>query len=345
MLLHLLLLFLGFATLLIGARLLLFGAVGISYALKISPLIIGLTIVSFGTSAPEIALCSLAAYRGEGEVVLGNVLGSNIFNILFTLGLMALIRPLLVQRRIIWWDVPWVIGASLLTAFFAWFGSLKLWMGWIFLLLLVAYLMFAVRAARKENHIPSHPPKGTWPWHLTALILGIVALGFGSEWLLNGVIGLARRIGVSELFISLTVVAVGTSLPELLTSLVAFFRNQREIAVGNVIGSNLFNLFAVLGVSLLLAQDPIEIPQIAQLFDLPVFLAVAIATLPICLSGHRISRIEGGFFLGLYLLYLLLLCLLAFSAQLFSPLAAAIVFFVIPLALFTLIPLFKKRTT
>ena len=291
-----------------GAELLVRGATRIAAICKLSPLVVGLTIVSFGTSAPELAVCSLASWRGEGDLLIGNLVGSNIFNILLVLGISALVSPIMVKKKLIRWDVPLMIGASLLMWFFAWGGKIYRWEGVLLFAGIIGYIFFSVRFGR-EKELPSPTTKQPIWLQIGMVIVGVILLGGGADRLIKSALIMAKMFGVSDLTIGLTLTAVGTSLPELATSVIAVIRGQREMAVGNVIGSNLFNILAVLGLSALIAPHGITVPHRAIIIDLPIMIGVALLTLPIFFTGRKISRPEGLFFLlayGGYLLYLFL---------------------------------------
>lgn len=286
-----------------GGELLVRGASTIAAALKISPLVIGLTVVAFGTSAPELGVSLRAAFSGAADVAIGNVVGSNIFNVLFILGLSSLITPLVVNSQLIRFDVPLMVGVSVLTWVLARDGTISRVDGIVLFSILLVYIAICLRTARKESKAvkeefaleysvdESVPPKmwlqGIW------IVAGLCLLGLGSEWLVGGAVSIATWWGVSELVIGLTIVAVGTSLPEVVTSLVASIRGERDIAVGNVVGSNLFNLASVLGLSAIVSPVGIAINDQAIQFDLPVMIVVAAACLPIFFTGYRIARVEG----------------------------------------------------
>ncbi len=240
MVLATLLFIVGLIALIGGALLLVSGASKIATTLKVSPLIIGLTIVSFGTSAPEIAVSASGAWRGAGGLVIGNVVGSNILNIFLVLGLGAVISPLFVKKKLIQFDVPLLIVISLVFWLFAWKGIITRWMGIILFAGIIGYLAFAFHLVKKEpeqkKKIPS--PSPLW-WQIAQVLIGIFLLGLGADLLIKNAITLARLLKISELFIGLTIVALGTSLPEIATSVVAIMKREHDIVVGNVVGSNI----------------------------------------------------------------------------------------------------------
>lgn len=303
----------GLILLVFGGELLVRGASAIAVSFHIPPLVIGLTVVAFGTSAPELGVSLQAAFAGASDVAVGNVVGSNIFNVLFILGLSALVSPLVVSSQLIRFDVPLMIGLSILTWILARDGLISRIDGGILFALLIAYLAVCVKIARRESdavkkefeHGYETPPSGSTPtWISTAMVIvGLICLGFGSRWLVQGAVDVATRWGMSELTIGLTIVAAGTSLPEVVTSVVASVRGQRDIAVGNVVGSNLFNLACVLGLSGIIARDGIPVSDQAIRMDIPIMIVVAALCLPIFFTGRAISRIEGGFLLVCFCVY------------------------------------------
>ncbi len=336
----------GLVLLVGGGELLVRGATGLATAMRISPLVIGLTVVAFGTSSPELAVSVTSAFAGQADVAVGNVIGSNIFNVLFILGVSALITPLSVSARLVRLDVPLMILASVGLWAFASSGTLGRFECAALLSGLIAYLGWTVVQSRRdaatmaEETAASGMP--TWTaWSLCgqiALIVGGLALlTFGSNWLVRGAVELARFWGVSELIIGLTIVAVGTSLPEVATSILAAVRGQRDIAVGNIVGSNLFNILGILGIAGLVSRTPITVLDAAIRFDLPVMTAVAVACLPIFFTGHVIARWEGALFLGYYFAYTGWLIATAMGLGGTRTFGLVMVVFVIPLTVVTLV--------
>ncbi|MBC2691296.1 calcium/sodium antiporter [Pseudomonas kielensis] len=289
-----------------GAELLVRAAVRLAAHLRVRPLIIGLSMVAFGSSAPQMAVSLQAALGQSTDIAVGSVIGSNIFNLLVTLGLSALIIPLRVARQLVRLDIPLLIGASLLVLVLAWNEQLTALDGCVLLAALALYLGLLWRQSRPTAR-PSRPTSDAarTPW-LSSVLLMIAGLGllvFAGHLLLGATVALASELGLSERIIGLTVVAVSTSLPQLATSLIAALRGQRDIAVGNVIGGNLFNLLGVLGITALLAPVPLSVSPNALDFDLPVMLGVTLLCLPVFYSGYRITRAEGVLLLALYLAY------------------------------------------
>lgn len=273
------------------------------------PLIIGLSLVAFGSTAPQLTVSLQAAYQGAPDVAVGSVIGSNIFNLLVILGLTALIIPLRVSRQLVRLDLPLMIAASGLVYLLAANGRLGRLEGILLLLGLLGYLLMLWHQSR--HYARTYPAPETrhlgrgrfWSVALLQVLLGFVLLSLAGHLLLEAAIEVATDLGLSERVIGLTVVAVCTSLPELAAALVAAVRGEREIAVGTVIGSNLFNLLGVLGLTALVTPEPLSISPNALDFDLPVMLGVAVLSLPVFYAGYRVTRAEGLVLLGLYLVY------------------------------------------
>ncbi len=344
----------GLVLLVGGAEALVRGASRLAARFGISPLIIGLTVVAFGTSAPETAVSVQASLNGSGDIAVGNVIGSNIANILLILGLSALVAPLVVSRQLVRLDVPVMIGAGLMTFALAWNGSISRLDGIVLLMLLVLYTAFLVIASKNEKKrvqtdefADAYGVEGAakpfgWLVQLLLVLVGLGLLVFGSNLLIEGAVALARALGLSELVIGLTVIAVGTSMPELATSLLAVYRGERDIAVGNVVGSCIFNLLLVLGAGAVVSSDGLSISPNALAFDIPVMLAVFAACLPIFFSGYRINRWEGTLFFGYYLAYTLYLVMFSTGLPAISLLRHAMTWYVLPLTAVTLLVIFLR---
>jgi cation:H+ antiporter len=338
----------GLVILVFGAELLVRGAARLAAGLGIPALVIGLTVVAFGTSAPELAVSIKSAFAGQADIALGNVVGSNIFNVLFILGLAALITPLVVSQQLVRLDVPLMIAVSVLVLLLGLDGHLGRLDGALLFGGLIGYTLFLVRQSRRESAAvqaeyaqeygtPGRLTRAQWLVNLALVLAGLALLVAGSRWLVDGAVAIARQFGVSELIIGLTIVAAGTSLPEVATSVVASLRGERDIAVGNVVGSNLFNLMSVLGLTSLIAPHGISVPAAALQFDIPVMIAVALACLPVFFTGHLIARWEGALFLGYYLAYMLYLILTVTRNGALPLFSAALIWFVIPLTVLTLV--------
>ena len=339
---------LGLVALVAGAELLVRGASKLALSFGISPLVVGLTVVAFGTSAPEMAVSVQAALSGQVDIALGNVVGSNIFNVLFILGVSALIIPLLVARQLIRQEVPILIGASLLLFALARDGGISRYDAALMFGLLLAYTVFLIRQSRRESKAlaaestaETASGKGGWDdhWGVQVLLIaaGLALLVLGADWLVNAAITFAKQLGVSELVIGLTIVAAGTSMPEVATSIVAALRGERDIAVGNVVGSNTFNILGVLGLSGMVSPEGLSVAQSLLSFDLPVMIAVAFACLPVFFTGNLIARWEGGVFLGYYAAYTTYLLLAAQQHDALSTFGVAMSTVVLPLTALTLI--------
>lgn len=338
----------GLALLTLGAEWLVRGASRVAAWVGISPLVIGLTVVAFGTSAPELAINVQSAMGGQPDIAIGNVVGSNIANILLILGISAVVTPLVVQQQVVRQDVPLMIGISIATYLFALDGLISTLEGFIFFGALVAYIWFLIRQSRKESreveqeYEQEYNPgeqKNLRGWLLNVglVVAGLGLLVLGARWMVDSAIEVAHWMGVSELVIGLTVVAVGTSLPELATSVVAAAKGERDIAVGNVVGSNIFNLFFVLGLSSVVVPVGIPVSQAALLFDIPVMLAVAVVALPIFFTGFYIERWEGFLFLGYYVAYTIYLILKATGNEALPMVNIVLVWLVLPLTALTLV--------
>ena len=356
--LTLLLFIAGLAGLVLGASALVRGASGLALRLGLSPLVVGLTVVAFGTSAPEFAVSAGAVASGQVGLAFGNVVGSNIFNVLLVLGLSALITPLAVHRQIIRQEVPVMIGAALLITGLGWDGSYGLVDGALLVLLLIGYTAFLVVKSRAENgatdaNFPNADAGETVAWdgrlpiQLALIGVGLVLLVAGSQAIVAASVQFARTMGVSEVVIGLTIVAAGTSLPEVAASIMASIKGERDMAVGNVIGSCVFNLLGVLGVSALVAplfgHPTLVLPPEVARFDLWVMLAAFLACLPVLLTNREIARWEGGLFLAYYVAYTGYLVLAAQRHVGTEAFADAMLGFFIPLSVVTAIVLWSRR--
>ncbi len=337
----------GLAFLIIGAEALVRGASRLAAVFGVSPLVIGLTVVAFGTSSPEIAVSVNAALSDQASLVMGNVVGSNIFNVLFILGVSALIAPLIVSQQLIRLEVPLMIILSVLVLLLALDGSLGRPDGLLLVIGLGLYLLLSLRASRRETPGIKAEYANEFGKEATTInnkilnvglvIVGLALLILGSRWLVDSAVAFAQLLGISELVIGLTIIAAGTSLPEVVTSVIAALRGERDIAVGNVVGSNIFNLLGVLGIASLAAPTGIDVSTAVIGFDLPVMIAVALACLPIFFTGGFISRWEGGLLLGYYVAYTLYLVLAATAHDALPRFNLIMLYFVIPLTLMTLV--------
>lgn len=345
------LILLGLAVLVFGGEALIRGASRLAVAMKISPLVVGLTIVAFCTSAPELAVSVSAVLKGNADIAVGNVVGSNICNICLILGFAALLKPIVVSSTLIRREIPLMIALFLLTYFFALSGSemplsqlfhgdyeglIVPWEGVFLFLVLCAYTGWTiyevlyhkkgneeyVKEIEEEIVPPPSEEKHDEKIHgftnilvnVCLLIIGIAMLVAGADMLVQGSVTIAKKLGVSELIIGLTILAVGTSLPELIVSILAAIQGKSDIAVGNVIGSNIFNILGVLGPTAfltgLVGGDGLKVTGKALQFDMPIMILVSIFCIVICVTGRRVSRGEGVFLLFCYAVYLALLCVM-----------------------------------
>jgi cation:H+ antiporter len=349
----------GLAALFVGANSLVHGASKLALSLGISPLVVGLTVVAFGTSAPEMAVSTGAAINGQADIAIGNVIGSNIFNVLFILGLSALVAPLIVHSQLIRQEVPVMLGTVLLLVALCLDGFIGLWDGGLLFLLMIAYTVFLIRQSRNapaeqtsEFDLELKKAKSNaWdskrPVQLGLIALGLLFLVLGSDWLVAASVSFAKLMGISDLVIGLTIVAAGTSMPEVAASLVAAFKGERDIAVGNVVGSNIFNVLGCLGLGGLVSGTAgMAVAPSILAFDLWVLMAVSLACLPIFLSGRVIGRWEGGVFLIYYIAYVSYMILSAQAHDNLSQFSNVMLSFVLPLTIITLVvSLFGKRPT
>lgn len=301
----------GLILLVVGSDRLVSAASGLALHWGISPLVIGLTVVAYGTSTPELAVSAFAALRGSPDVVMGNVVGSNIFNMLFILGLCALLMPLTVCSQIIKLDVPLSVAACVFVWVLGLDGRLTAAEGAGLLSAAAVYTVCLVRKSRTENRTVRQEYEESLPRRdstvavcLRGTVIGLALLAAGTKLFVDGAVAVARQCGLSELLIGLTLVAAGTSLPEVFTSLVATLRGQKDIAVGNVIGSTLYNLLVILGVSALISPSAgLSVSSELLRYDIPLMSLVALACAPVVLTGKGVSRTEGAALLVCYGLY------------------------------------------
>jgi len=350
MLLNLLYFFGGLATLVVGADALVRGASKLALSLGLSSLVVGLTVVAFGTSAPELAVSVGAVLDGRTDIAIGNVVGSNILNVLLILGVSALIVPLLVHAQVIRQEVPIMIGVTVLLCVLILDGQLSMFEGALLFGLLLVYTTFVIVQSRRETGEaraefddgvqPATP--GAWDSHpgvqILLIVVGLVLLVLGAKGIVTAAVAFAQAIGVSELIIGLTIVAIGTSLPEIAASIVAAIKGERDIAVGNIVGSNVFNILSVLGLSALISGSAgLVIAEAVLNFDMWVMLAVAVACLPVFFSGREIARWEGGVFVAYYIAYVAFLVLAAQQHAALEAYSTAMMMFVVPLTVITLV--------
>lgn len=347
----------GLVLLVAGGEVLVRGASNIAAAIGMSPLVVGLTVVSFATSAPEFAVTMKSVAAGSPGLAVGNVVGSNIANILLVLGIAAIITPLAVKSRVVRFDVPVMIGLSLIVTVMAFNGVIARWQGAILVVLLAVYVIWTVRIGRSDpegekekldpdwidGELRPEPVAERSTRNMLAsgvmVAVGIGALVLGASVLVSGATTIASALGLSDLVIGLTIVAVGTSLPELATSIVAALRGERDLAVGNAVGSNIFNLGAVLGFAAILSPDGIVIPEGAQNLDFLLMTGVAILLLPVVYTGYAVGRWEGILFVSYYVAYTTYLLLMSSEHESLAPFSTVMLAFVIPLTFLFLIVL------
>lgn len=339
----------GLAGLVLGATLLVRGASKLALSFGISPLVVGLTIVAFGTSAPEVAVSVGAVLDGRTDIAAGNAVGSNIFNVLFILGVSALITPLVVNLQLIRQEVPIMIGAALLLLLLGLDGRLGVFDAALLAVLMAAYTVFLIVQSRRASAQATEydeevkpAAEGAWdsklPMQLLLIAAGLGFLVLGSDALVGAAVNFAKALGVSDVVIALTIVAAGTSMPEVATSITAALKGERDIAVGNVVGSNTFNILGCLGISGLAAGSA-GLPLAPSLlsFDIWVMLAVSLACLPVFVTGREIARWEGGIFVGYYVAYVAYLILAAQQHDALPFFSNVMLGFVVPLTVVTLI--------
>lgn len=340
----------GLIALVVGAELLVRGASKLAFSFGISPLVVGLTIVAMGTSAPEVAVSVGAVMGGQTDIAVGNVVGSNIFNVLFILGVSALIVPLVVHAQVIRQELPIMLGAALLLVVMGWDGSISLSEAVILLGLTVVYTVFLIVQSRRASAAETveldeelqPAASAAWqsklPFQIGLIVVGLGLLVLGSDWLVSAAVVFAKSLGVSDLVIGLTIVAAGTSMPEVATSVTAALKGERDIAVGNVVGSNIFNILGCIGLSGVVAGSTglILAPSILT-FDIWVMLAVTLACMPIFLSGREIARWEGGFFLAYYVAYVSYLILASQQHAALPMMSQVMMGFVVPITVVALV--------
>ena len=342
----------GFALLVGGGEVLVRGASGVARAVGLSPLVVGLTVVSFATSAPELAVTLDAAFSGSPGLAIGNVVGSNIANVLLVLGVSALVTPLVVRSRVVKMDVPVMIAMSVAFFLLALDGSISTLDGALLLGALVVYVVRAIVTSRRTSHAtPDQDVRAQRPLWLNLLLVagGVGLLVLGANWLVGSATGIAAALGVSDLVIGLTVVAIGTSLPELATSVIAVRRGERDLAVGNVVGSNIFNIGSVLGITAVVSPGGVPVAEAAIGFDIPFMVAVAVAVLPVVYTHAAVGRWEGAMFLGYYIAYTGYLLLDSAEHDALPRYSTVMLGFVVPITAVTLLVLsvaeYRRRTS
>lgn len=347
---------LGLVLLVAGGELLVRGASALAVRLGLSPLVVGLTVVSVATSSPELAVTVGAVLDGQPDLAVGNVVGSNIANVLLILGLAALVLPLAVREQLVRLDVPFLVGLSALLLLLCLDGRISTLDGAVLLLAMVVHTVLTVVVSRRTSRSrragedgsagtdgasgPGAGGPGRRPRLVVSLLLvaaGVALLVTGADRLVTGAVSVAESLGVSGLVVGLTVVAVGTSLPELAASVVAAVRGERDLAVGNVVGSCIANLGLVLGAPALLAPGGLPVPGAALALDIPLMVAASVALLPVVLTGFCVARWEGGLFVLLYACYLGYVVLLAVDHDALQGVTLVMAVFVLPLVAVTLV--------
>lgn len=308
----------GLIVITVGAEILLKGASKIASLLNIRPIVIGLTVVSVGTSLPELAVGLTAIGEGAGDIAVGNIAGTNIVNILFILGLSAAIRPLPLQMKSVKTELYTMIFAGILLFVLSLDGRLNTWDGLLMFILGIIYLIIIVRTSKnerasvqsefKEEFEPSTTKEKAdykvWSWNVMLLFCGIIATIYGAEKLVDGAVSIAQYFGMSDAVIGLTIIAIGTSAPELATTIVGTIRNERDVAIGNLLGSSIINIFIILGITSIFTSNGVNVSDDILWFDLPLVALVALVCYPVFRSDQMVSRREGILFVSLYLAYL-----------------------------------------
>lgn len=310
----------GLITLILGAEVLIRGGSRLAGRLGIPPIVIGLTVVSIGTSMPELAIGAVAATEGNASLAVGNIAGTNVVNLLLILGLSALIRPLSMRMRTLRFDLPMMSVAALLLWALAFHGTLTRLDGLILLLCAIAYTAVVVHTSRRESkevaaefsaefaddESDTARRSGALPLvgHISLLLGGMGIIVVGAEWLVDGAVGIARGFEVSDALIGLTIVAIGTSAPELMTTVVSTVRGDRDIALGNLLGSGVYNIALVLGITCLVPRQALQLEPALVRIDIPIMVAATLLCVPIFMTGRRVTRAEGGAMVAAYLAYL-----------------------------------------
>jgi cation:H+ antiporter len=310
---------LGLAVLVVGAELVVRGTTRLAMTVGISPLILGLTVVSIGTSAPELAVGITASLEGAPAIAVANIAGTNVLNLLFILGLAALLRPVPLHLRILKLELPTIVAAAALMTLLVWDdGVLTTSDGLVLLLGAIGYTVLLVRESRRESRqaraqyaeafeeqpVPIERVGRLRLAFGLVLVVGIALTIFGADLMVDGAVELARSWRISEALIGLTIVAIGTSAPELATTLVATVRNERDVAVGNLIGSSIYNILFILGVTCVALPGDLPVDPDLLTFDIPLMAGVALLCVPVFISGRAISRLEGAIFVSIYVAYL-----------------------------------------
>ena len=293
----------GAAMLIKGADLLVDGGSGIALKSGVSHLVVGLTVVAFGTSAPELAASLVASFKGSGDICYGNIVGSNVANIALILGVTALIRPVDVNKLLVRWELPFMIAITALTWYIGHLGGVGRPIGFGLLVLFGVYIVHCMKSPPVPIDVEDEQAKKRYAVLITMVVFGVAGLGIGGMLFVKGARDIAAMLGVSEAIIALTVVALGTSLPELLTSAVAAYKGHADLSLGNIVGSNIFNILLVIGATGAIKPYVISPDRFLIFVGLPSMMALAVLLLPFSISGKRISRMEGAFFTVVYVVY------------------------------------------
>ena len=307
----------GLGALVAGAEVMVRGATKIAARLGISPIIVGLTVVAIGTSMPEMAIGVVSASEGSGALAVGNVAGANAINLMFVLGLSALILPLAIEMRTLRSELPVMAGVAILLWVLAADGVLSRGDGFVLLTGAIVYTCAVVWAARRETREAAAEFDHTYPTvatsgrhtvlHVGMMLGGIAIIVLGAQWLVDAAVGLARAFSVSDALIGLTVVAIGTTAPELVTTVVSTVRGERDIAIGNLLGSSIYNVLLILGVTCLVPARGLQLPSALVRVDIPIMVAATLACIPIFITGRRVGRVEGGAMVAAYLAFVVFL--------------------------------------
>lgn len=311
----------GLALLAVGAEMVVKGASRLAALLGIPPMLLGLTVVAIGTSMPELAVGIIASKQGSPGLAIGNIAGTNVFNLLFILGFSALLRPLSLHLRVLKLDLPSIIAAAVMMTALAWDGVLSPLDGALLLGAAIVYTVALIRVSRGETQEvkadfgETYAPRVGTDWgslrvqasYAFMLTAGMGLTIVGGDWLVDGAVDIARARGISDAMIGLTIVAVGTSAPELATTIISTLRDERDVAIGNLLGSSIYNILVILALTCLATPSGLQVDRRLLLVDVPLMLAVALLCVPVFFTGKRVSRAEGGMFVSIYTIYMLAL--------------------------------------
>ena len=335
---------LGLAGLIVGAEFFLRAVDRFGLKWGVSPMVMGLTVVAFATGAPELAISLKAAMNDSADLVLGNIIGSNIANILLILGITGFITPLQIKLRIVRIDVPIVIAMSIVLYLLALDGVLSLTDGIVLLLGLLTYSVFTFLQIRKNKvdiselygHEEVELATGTlfYVKNIGLLLAGLALIALGANWMVSSAVTIAQLLGMSELVVGLTIVSIGTSLPEVATSMTAARKGNADIAVANVLGSNIYNIILTLGLTIVIAPGVLEVSRNALMLDMPFMIAVAVGCIPIFLTGFDLDRKDASLFLFYYVAYLIYLILEATGSEYLGWIEKGFFFGILPFTFF-----------